>query len=128
MTTAKNYLDGDEINTMSRIVVMFLDQAEFRAMRRQDILMRDWAVFLDKFLRDTALPVLEGAGSVSHEDARAWAETQYGDFAVQRRVAAEGTAEVRYLDDLRESAKTLEGLHKPGNSRHKPAPRRDKES
>ena len=51
-------------------MVMFLDQAEFRAQRRQDIKMRDWTAFLDKFLRDTELPVLEGPGSVSQEDDR----------------------------------------------------------
>ena len=41
----------------ARITVMFLDQAEFRAQRRQDIYMDDWQAFLDKFLRDTELPV-----------------------------------------------------------------------
>ena len=48
---------------------MFLDQAEFRAQRRQDIRMRDWDLSLDKFLRDNELPVLPGAGSVSREEA-----------------------------------------------------------
>ena len=56
--TAKNYLDEKEIDTLNRITVMFLDQAEFRAQRRQDIRMRDWEAFLDKFLQDTELPVL----------------------------------------------------------------------
>ena len=41
VATAKNYLDEKEIDTLNRIVVMFLDQAEFRAQRRQDIKMRD---------------------------------------------------------------------------------------
>jgi hypothetical protein len=87
---------------------MFLDQAEFRAQRRQDIKMRDWATFLDKFLRDTELPVLAGAGSVSHEDALSWAEAQYDAFAERRRLEAEVAAEARYVDDLRSSAKALE--------------------
>ena len=69
VATAKNYLDEREIDTLNRIVVMFLDQAEFRAQRRQDIKMRDWEAFLDKFLRDTELPVLADAGTVSHEEA-----------------------------------------------------------
>lgn len=45
--TAKNYLSEKEIDTLNRIVVMFLDQAEFRAQRRQDIKMADWIGFLD---------------------------------------------------------------------------------
>jgi len=53
--TAKDYLDAKEIDTLNRITVMFLDQAEFRAQRRQDIRTRDWEVFLDKFLGDTEL-------------------------------------------------------------------------
>jgi hypothetical protein len=118
VTTAKNYLDEKEIDTLNRIVVMFLDQAEFRAQRRQDIRMRDWETFLDKFLRDTELPVLAHAGAVAHEDALAWANEQYDAFVERRRLEAETEAEARYLDDLRASAKTLEaGRKRPANSK-----------
>jgi len=120
--TAKNYLDAREIDTLNRIVVMFLDQAEFRAQRRQDIKMRDWSVFLDKFLRDTELPVLQGSGTVSQEDAREWSEEQYERFAERRRLQAEQAAEKRYLEDLQSSARILEA------SRKKPAPRKRKKA
>lgn len=110
--TAKNYLDGQEIDTLNRITVMFLDQAEFRAQRRQDIRMRDWETFLDKFLRDTELPVLSGSGSVSHEDALSWVYGQYDAFAERRRLEAEAQAEVRYVEDLRSSAESLEKQRK----------------
>ena len=76
----KTNLTEKEIDMLNRIVVMFLDQAEFRAQRRQDIKMRDRTSFLDKFLKDTDLPVLEGAIAVSRENAIFWAETQYGAF------------------------------------------------
>jgi hypothetical protein len=105
--TAKNYLDAKEIDTLNRITVMFLDQAEFRAMRRQDIRLGDWDAFLDKFLRDTELPVLEGAGKVKHADAVEWAERQYDAFAERRRIEAEQAAEARYVEDLRQSAEAL---------------------
>jgi hypothetical protein len=110
--TAKNYLGEKEIDTLNRITVMFLDQAEFRAQRRQDIRMRDWEVFLDKFLRDTELPVLANAGSVSHEEATEWACSQYDAFAERRRLEAETGAEARYLNDLRTSAQALEAERK----------------
>lgn len=106
--TAKNYLDAQEIDTLNRITVMFLDQAEFRAERRQDIRMSDWEAFLDKFLRDTELPVLDGAGSISHDEALDWARGQYDAFAERRRLEAEFDADARYLNDLRSSAMTLE--------------------
>jgi len=108
VTTAKNYLAEKEIDTLNRIVVMFLDQAEFRAQRRQDIKMQDWTAFLDQFLRQTELPVLGGPGKVTHEDALAWANEQYDAFAERRRLEAETAAEAKYLEDLRTSAKTLE--------------------
>jgi hypothetical protein len=128
VVTAKNYLDASEIDTLNRITVMFLDQAEFRAQRRQDIRMNDWTAFLDKFLRDTELPVLAEAGSVSHDDAQSWAHDQYDAFAERRRLATEAEAEQRYVDDLRESAKTLESQRKkprkktPGHNRPKRGP------
>lgn len=108
VVTAKNYLSAEEIDTLNRITVMFLDQAEFRAKRRQDIRMNDWSAFLDKFLRNTDLPVLADAGSISHDDAQSWAHEQYDAFAERRRLAAEAEAEGRYVDDLRNSAKMLE--------------------
>jgi hypothetical protein len=106
--TAKNYLDEKEIDTLNRITVMFLDQAEFRAQRRKDIKMADWATALDRFLRDTELPVLAGPGAVSHEEALDWADTQYGAFAARRRLEAEEAGGARYMDDLEATAKRLE--------------------
>jgi hypothetical protein len=110
--TAKNYLDEKEIDTLNRITVMFLDQAEFRAQRRQNIRMCDWEMLLDKFLLDTELPVLGGAGSISHQEALSWANEQYDGFSERRQLESESDAEHRYLDDLRNTAKALEGRHK----------------
>ncbi|MDI6738760.1 MAG: virulence RhuM family protein [Candidatus Edwardsbacteria bacterium] len=124
--TAKNYLDAREIDTLNRITVMFLDQAEFRAQRRQDIRMSDWEAFLDKFLRDTELPVLIGPGTVSREDALSWAQEQqeqYDAFAERRRLAAEADAESRYVEDLRTSAKMLETRRKKQPTKKKKPPK-----
>jgi len=110
--TAKNYLDAEEIDTLNRITVMFLDQAEFRARRRENIKKRDWEMFLDKFLRDTELPVLSGPGAVSRDEAIDWAYQQYDAFTERRRLEAEAAAEARYMEDLRSSVKTLETKRK----------------
>ncbi|MCK5863071.1 MAG: virulence RhuM family protein, partial [Candidatus Hydrogenedentes bacterium] len=108
VNTAKNYLDGKEIDTLNRITVMFLDQAEFRAQRRQDIRMRDWEFSLDKFLQDTELHVLDNPGTVSHEQAQSWATFQYDTFSERRRLEAETAAEERYVEELKNTAKVLE--------------------
>lgn len=112
VSTAKNYLNAKEIDTLNRITVMFLDQAEFRAQRRQDIRMSDWETFLDKFLSDTELPILAGPGTVAHDEAAAWADEQYEAFAGRRRLETEAAADARYLDDLRASARRLEAEKK----------------
>jgi len=108
VATAKNYLGEREIDTLNRITVMFLDQAEFRARRRQTTHIRDWPSFLDKFLRDTDLPVLPGPGTVSHDEALDWSQVQYDSFAKRRRLARETDAEKRYLRDLQKSSQILE--------------------
>lgn len=118
VVTAKNYLDAKEIDTLNRITVMFLDQAQFRAERRQDIRLVDWDAFLDKFLRDTELPVLDNAGKVTHADALDWARGQYDAFAERRRLEAEQVAEARYLDDLRQA---VEGVKSIGDATRSPA-------
>ena len=105
--TAKNYLDHREIDTLNRITVMFLDQAEFRAQRRQDVRMGDWEVFLQKFLMDTELPILEGGGRVSHQNALEYANRQYAAFTERRRAAIEADAEARYVYDLKASAELV---------------------
>lgn len=124
--TAKNYLSEKEIDTLNRIVVMFLDQAEFRAQRRQDIKMGDWNAFLDQFLRQTELPVLPDAGKVTHEEALAWANQQYDAFAQRRRLESEAAAESKYMEDLRASAKLLETARKRPKRLPKKGPGRKK--
>lgn len=106
--TAKNYLDSQEIDTLNRITVMFLDQAEFRAQRRQAIRMADWETALDKFLSDVELPVLADAGRVSKEDALGFASQQYDRFAEKRRLEAQQLADQNYIADLKQSAEALE--------------------
>ncbi|PPU87041.1 hydroxyacid dehydrogenase [Xanthomonas populi] len=125
--TAKNYLDAREIDTLNRITVMFLDQAEFRAMRRQDIRLADWDGFLDKFLRDTELPVLDNAGKVSRQQALDWAEGQYDAFAERRRLEVEQVAEARYLEDLRGVAEVIRSGKSAEETRVSKSKRRSKE-
>jgi len=71
--------------------------------------MADWSTVLDRFLADNELPVLAGAGGVSHDEALDWAESQYTAFAERRRMEAEMKGAERYLDDLAATAKLLEG-------------------
>jgi hypothetical protein len=118
---AKNYLSPKEIDTLNRITVMFLDQAQFRAERRTNIRMVDWDGFLAKFLGDNELPVLEGFGVVSHEDGARHAEEQYALFAAHRQEREDEVAAANYAADLEATVKQLESEAKAISQ---PRPRR----
>ena len=68
ISTAKNYLKKDEIEGLNRLVTMFLDFAEDRAKRRQQISMSDWVNQVDSFLQFNEREILQGAGKKSHEE------------------------------------------------------------
>ena len=111
VTVAKNYLQEPEIGELNRIVVMWLDFAEDQARRRKEVFLKDWVEKLDAFLKFNERDVLDGAGRVSKKQADAHAESQYEQFAAQRRalLEAEGAgANVRALEDA------AKALPKPG--------------
>ncbi len=86
---AKNYLRGDEIEELNRIVVMWLDFAEDQARRRKQVFLKDWQVKLDEFLHFNEREVLGGPGKVSHQEAVRRAEAEFGRFTARRRALAE---------------------------------------
>ena len=91
---AKNYLNEQEISELNRIVTMWLDFAEDQATRRKEVFLKDWAEKLDAFLSFNDRQVLVGAGKVSHKQAVAHAQSEYEQFAAQRRAALEAEGEV----------------------------------
>lgn len=86
---AKNYLSESEITELNRIVTMWLDFAEDQATRRKEVFLKDWAEKLDAFLSFNDRQVLVGAGKVSHKQAVSHAQSEYEQFAAQRRVELE---------------------------------------
>ncbi|MDD4756956.1 MAG: virulence RhuM family protein [Prolixibacteraceae bacterium] len=62
---AKNYLTHDEIDTLNRLVVIFLESAELRAKNRMDITMDFWHENVDKILDFQDKKILTHAGSIS---------------------------------------------------------------
>ncbi len=65
--TAKNYLNEDEIDTLNRLVVIFLETAELRVKNRSDMTMAFWQENVDKILDSNDQPLLSGKGSISHK-------------------------------------------------------------
>ena len=68
---AKNYLSEDEVDTLNRLVVIFLEQAELRAKQHKDLTLEFWRSSVDRMLASNDQPLLDGPGTVSHEDMKA---------------------------------------------------------
>jgi len=64
---AKNYLQHDEVDTLNRLVVIFLETAELRAKNQQSITMAYWRENVDRLLAFQDKKILQNAGSVTHE-------------------------------------------------------------
>ena len=82
---AKNYLSKDEIDTLNRLVVIFLEQAELRAKQKQDLTLDYWRSSVDRMLASNDQPLLSGPGAVSREDMKTIAENRYEEFDAKRR-------------------------------------------
>ena len=82
VSVAKNYLKEMELESMGRIVNGFLEVAEDMAKRHIPMTMEDWAKRIDKFLDTTERPILSDAGSVSAEQAKEFAETEFEKYRV----------------------------------------------
>ncbi len=84
VVAAKNYLNEKELSRLNRIATMFIDYAELMAEDEVPMSMADWLRETDIFLQNNRRKVLEGKGTVSHEDAVKKAEDIYDQFRVQQ--------------------------------------------
>lgn len=74
---AKNYLTADELTVLNRIVTLYIEFAELQALERRPMTMQDWVTKLDEFLKISGRALLDHAGGVSAEAAKAKAELEY---------------------------------------------------
>ena len=77
---AKNYLNKDELDTLNRLVSLYLDFAELQAKEEKVMTMADWSNELDYFLKMTRKDVLNNKGLISHEKAVQHAKDEYEKF------------------------------------------------
>ena len=80
VSIAKNYLKQNELEDMGRIVTAVLEFAESRAKRHIPMTMEDWAKRIDAYLSSDERPLLNHAGSVTHEYAKLFAETEFEKY------------------------------------------------
>ena len=108
VSIAKNYLDETELQTLNRIVNLYIEFAELRALERRPMTMRNWIEKLDEFLKISGRELLEHAGKISAETAKLKAETEYD------RYCALIDSQPRLVDaDFEQAVKQLQKITKP---------------
>lgn len=91
IVVAKNYLNENEIDTLNRLVVIFLETAELRARRQILTPMTFWRENVGQIITANGFPLLSGAGCVSHERMTQTVGALFHDFD-QRRKTREAQA------------------------------------
>lgn len=100
--TAKNYLSEDELDSLNRFVVVFLETAELRAKNRQDITMDFWRENIDRIIEFNDKEVLKGHGSISNEKMKKMVEAVYEIFDTKRKKQEAIEADNQDLEELQQ--------------------------
>jgi len=82
---AKNYLTSDEIDTLNRMVTLFLDTAELRVKDQIPLSLAYWKKEADKVIDFSNKPILEGSGSISHDAMKTIVSKKYDAFDSERK-------------------------------------------
>lgn len=107
---AKNYLSDEELDTLNRIVNLYLEFAELQAQGRKAMSMADWITKLDQFLTISDRDILTHAGRISAETAKLKADGQFE--AWNSRVINEPSAVERHFAEAIGEAKRIEAATK----------------
>ena len=99
---AKNYLTIDEIDSLNRFVVVFLETAELRAKNRQNITMSFWKENIDKIIELNDKHVLNNQGSISHQEMESKVNAIYEAFNSKRKSLEAENADKQDLEELKE--------------------------
>ncbi|MBR7791170.1 virulence RhuM family protein [Undibacterium sp. FT147W] len=111
VVVAKNYLTADEVDTLNRLVVIFLEQAELRVKDRKELSLDFWRSNVDKLLEFNDKPILRNAGKISNDQMKQIAKTRYDSFDAARREAEARTADADDLQMLEAVVKNVEKNH-----------------
>ena len=85
IVVAKNYLTEDEIDTLNRLVVIFLETAELRAKGRQETRMAFWKQNVDQIITSNGFPLLTHAGTIRHQQMEMHTDALYRQFDQERK-------------------------------------------
>lgn len=105
---AKNYLSEDEIDTLNRLVSLFLESAELRVKERKDLTLDFWRENVKMLLSFQGKELLVGNGSVSSSEMEEHVRAIYEKFDAKRKAYDAQLADeedMRLLEDLEDDIK-----------------------
>jgi len=109
---AKNYLTADEIDTLNRLVTIFLESAELRAKNRIDITLDFWRENVDKILDFHDKKILTHAGSISKTEMETKVREIYADFDKRRKEYEALKADEEDIKELKQIENEIKKLKK----------------
>lgn len=107
ITIAKNYLTADELDSLNRLVVIFLEQAELRVKNQQDLTMGYWQGNLDKLIAFNEFPVLKTPGRISSTVMQKKVKAHYEAFDKLRKKEAAQEADRVEIEELKALAEQI---------------------
>jgi hypothetical protein len=109
---AKNYLTHDEIDTLNRLVVIFLESAELRVKNRLDITIDYWRENVDKILDFQDKKILKNAGSISKVQMEKHVSEIYNSFDKRRKEFEALRADNEDLEELKKLEQEIKSKKK----------------
>ena len=98
---AKNYLSENEIDSLNRYVTVFLETAELRARNKEDITMDFWKENVDRILEFTDQKILQGKGSISHQQMEEIVDKIYENYDSRRKKQDADNADIIDMEELK---------------------------
>lgn len=109
---AKNYLSKDEIDSLNRLVTIFLESAELRVKMRKDLTLDYWHQAVNKLLSDHDIPILHDRGRHSHREMLKLMDTAYDVFDERRKEEEAKQADEDDLAELESEISTIQSRKK----------------
>ena len=112
---AKNYLQDSEIDSLNRLVDIFLTSAEERVKGRRDLTLGYWRKNVDNLLTFQEKDILQGKGSISNAEAEEIVRSVYDTFNAKRKQLDAQIADAEDLKMLEDLEKSIVAIGKDGS-------------
>jgi hypothetical protein len=107
---SKNYLTEDELDSLNRLVTIFLEVAELQAKDRKQVTMQFWHENVDDIIKFNKKTLLIGKGSISNAEMETFVEQVYEQFNEKRKIFELEQADLADFQELEMLEKEIKNL------------------